>query len=41
MTRSQLSNFATSAEEATGETGPTLQGGLDELISLKEINKDC
>ena len=41
MTWSQLSNSATSAEEATRDVGPTLQGGLDELISLKEINKDC
>lgn len=41
MTLNQLSNSATSAEEATTEAGPTLQGGLNELISLKEINKDC
>ena len=40
MNWSQLSNSATSAEEATREAGPVLQGGLDELISLKEINKN-
>ena len=41
MTLNQLGNSATSAEEVTREAGPALQGGLDELISLKEINKDC
>ena len=41
MALNQLSNSATSAEEVTSEAEPTPERGLNELISLKEINNDC
>lgn len=41
VTLTQLNNSATRAEEATREAAPTPEGGLNKLISLKDINNDC